>query len=91
MLCYKNEAQGATTAAPEAPSAVPEAAAAGAAGAAGAATEGFASAKLDIWKISWPLLYTYAIICWYMLLLYIINYYFHTIITILFGRKDVLK
>ena len=26
MLCYKNEAQGATTAAPEAPSAVPEAA-----------------------------------------------------------------
>jgi hypothetical protein len=26
-----------------------------------------------------------------MLLLYIINYYFHTIITILFGRKDVLK
>lgn len=63
LFLFGNEAQGATTAAPEAPSAVPEAAAAGAAGAAGAATEGFASAKLDIWKINWPLLYTYAIIC----------------------------
>lgn len=74
MLCYKNEAQGATTAAPEAPSAVPEAAAAGAAGAAGAATEGFASAKLDIWKISWPLLYmlSYADICCSYTLLIII-------------------
>ena len=51
LFLFGNEAQGATTAAPQAPSAVPEAAAAGAA-AAGAATEGFASAKLGIWKIS---------------------------------------
>ena len=69
LFLFGNEAQGAPTAAPEAPSAVPEAAAAGAAGAAagaaGAASEGFVSAKLDIWKnklaITICILYVYAV------------------------------
>ena len=62
LFLFGNEAQGAPTAAPEAPSAVPEAAAAGAAG---AASEGFVSAKLDIWKnklaITICILYVYAV------------------------------